>query len=270
MIHKFCVTHVQVDVSFPADTYIVHLGKRIVSHFYKNQIKVSELYDDLDTFHSMLGGSAGSFAINRFLKKHPDVFKDGDIINLFQYKKFVLRGAYGKPSAVYPGISNLTFEDLAGMDLSSLLDDSVSDFLVGRPLLFKNGLFHQYQTCHPIQDFLNFTALALDLEVLAPTEVKNFFETKIFIPCGAEFGLMPVRVYKEIVSKLELVCLEFLKKHKPSSLDVYNRRAVSFCSERLGSYLLLKLFKNLPMNQEYFNGVIHNVSVDGEYRPGRD
>jgi hypothetical protein len=60
------------------------------------------------------------------------------------------------------------------------------------------------------------------------------------IPGGAEFGVFPVSMYIEVASKLRAVCERFLRDNVPVRCGhPYQGRALSFCCERLGSWLVI-------------------------------
>lgn len=97
----------------------------------------------------------------------------------------------------------------------------------------------QYVREHHVEDLLRFTAVTVELGVIDKAEVRFFLEEDNFVPGGVELGVFPVPFWLRSIGSIEAVIRECVRAH-PALRDGYQARAWAFCSERLGSYLLLK------------------------------
>jgi hypothetical protein len=123
-----------------------------------------------------------------------------------------------------------------------------SPFLVSSPLKFtrvpwhRRGYLKEYARDHHVQDLLRFAAEAVDQGVLGDRELLAFFREDVLVPGGLEFGVYPAPFWMAGIEAIENVVRACIAKH-PDVRDGYQKRNWSFCSERLGSYLLLKRFR---------------------------
>ena len=113
--------------------------------------------------------------------------------------------------------------------------------------------------------------MAVELEVISGKECLGLINHATIIPGGIEVGTFPINIFLAITEQLEAVCLRFLEHHRPVKLDAYHRRALAFCNERLGSYLLQKVLHEIFDNTipEDVIGYMHTVDIGStEYRAG--
>ncbi len=236
----FCVTHVPVPVQYPSHVKLLRLG----SFQVEGGLNLRDLAPEWDVFHPLLGATAGSFAIRNFLKLHPEY----DHVAMCSYRKFMTREQIGEPIRSFPQNHGISLEKVAQHDLGKLLDYSACDFLVSHPLRFNDwgiaNLMHQYQQDHHIEDLLRFLAEAVSEQMLEPADVYELLSQKLLIPGGAEFGVYPVYFYLNAIDRLERIVAAYLKKFRIIR-DGYQLRSISFCCERVGSYLLLKHLQDL-------------------------
>jgi hypothetical protein len=141
------------------------------------------------------------------------------------------------------------------------------DFLISTPAGV-GGILAQYNQWHSAPDLLRYIAIALEFEIINKDDLLEFFSSALIIPGGIEFGIFPIPIYLDIITKLRRICFEFLKIHKPASSDPYQKRALSFCNERLGGYLLLKQLKSCYPGEIFdrFFGYMHCLSDDDLYK----
>lgn len=235
-IYKFCICHEAPYHQLEEDVTIIWLGDADVPVDYTSRaIIVKKLFPDLDFYRPYLLGAAGILAAKRILElvANPN---DEDVVQISLYRKIVSSDAVGNPSQSYPGMRLL--EKGAPVDPRQLLP-SQGQYLLTRPRLLTSYL-HQYGMCHRAQDLLRYTAIAMDLGIIENTNaLTEFFGLQIFIP-GGLFGCLPAKQFMEIAEKIENVSLTYCLMHRPTDIDLYQRRAVAFCNERLESYLLLR------------------------------
>lgn len=251
-------------LKLPEQVHVVCLGRKVDKSMYANSFNLSDVSPELDTWHNFLGGSAGTFSIGRLLKAQPSVYAAGDKIVLMQYRKFVSRIQMGSPCKDYPMMYLIPENNGRQVDLNQVFATYNTQFLYPHPVDMESYIGH-YKMSHKLPDFLRYFAVAVEQNVISSDECLDLFSYKTLIPGGIEFGVYPIEVFIDLISKLDGVCMEFLKYNRPVSLDLYNRRALAFCNERLGSYLLIKHLKKLfPESPPIeFTGYMHTV-INGE------
>jgi hypothetical protein len=269
MIKTFCVAHRAVEFDLPEDATVVWLGNDTPQTRNANRVLiVSEYAPDMHALHAYLGGSAGSFIIERYLRENPDQWNDSDLVSVIQYRKFISPIPVGRPSRNYHGMYVFNSTEANLIDLAEIQGHVAGDYLVSTPSGLSGGVLAQYNEVHHVVDFLRYMAFAVELNVISKDELMGFFSSTFFVPGGIEFGIFPIPVFLECVGQLRRICLEFLRSHRPVSTDDYQRRALSFCNERVGSYLLLKHMNQLIVAGDFdrHQGIMHCLSVDDVYR----
>jgi hypothetical protein len=103
----------------------------------------------------------------------------------------------------------------------------------------RRGYLKEYARDHCVEDFLRFTAAAVAEGVLERREVLSFFREDVIVPGGVELGVYPASFWLASTDSIERVVRACVATHG-TVRDRYQARLWSFCSERLGSYLLLK------------------------------
>lgn len=236
----FCATHVPLQLEYPSNVKVLRLG----SYQAEGGLNLRDLAPEWDVFHPLLGATAGSFAIRNFLKLHPEY----DHVAMCSYRKFITREKIGIPVPSFPLNHGVSLEKVRQHDLSQLLDYQDCDFLVSPPLHFNEwgiaNVLKQYQQDHHVEDLLRFLAEAVAEKMLEPIEVYELLNQTELIPGGAEFGVYPVYFYLNAIDRLERIVAAYLKRFR-TIRDGYQLRSISFCCERVGSYLLMKHFKYL-------------------------
>lgn len=221
---------------------------------------------DAEINHNKLSGAIGPMIIHKIIES---MTSGNEKITIWQYRKFVSRQKFGKSSKNYVGTNVLFSEEAEKLNLYS---NNYNDyeFTVSAPLQIGN-LSKQYLTYHHISDLLKYTALAVDLNVISEEDSYLFLNCAHLIIGGLELGTYPLYWWKEKFNDLQKVSLEFIRKCIPANPnDPYQKRAVAFCQERLGSFILLKKMSsqyqgNLPIA---LFGTIHTVSDTGTYNRG--
>ncbi len=266
----FCIAHKAPELPLPDDIPIIWLGAAPVSTKGQNVVyRAAEISEEFDAWHTFLGGSSGTFSINKLLRDKLIEWSAEDRISIIQYRKFLAGDTIGTLADNYPGLYLVKPSELNQLDLPAIHAEVATPYLLPQPVKIGN-LYQQYASCHRISDLLRYTALAVDLEIISWSESSDFFNSSHLIPGGIEFGIYPIKVFMGIIENLQRVSMAFLKTHQPTSMNAYQRRAVSFCNERLGSYLLQK-----ELNKEYNNqipnelfGYMHTVSDGNIYVGG--
>lgn len=267
----FCVTHQpKITIDLPPTTVLIWLGDPgQAPKVGQYVLDVNQHYPDLMAWHSFLTGTSGTFAIGRFLRAEQKKFSDFDLITITSYRKFISQRAFGRTTASYPSMFFISQAEEVPSH-SDWLSDPANYFCIANPRNIGNT-FAQYFYNHKAADFLRYLAIAVELEFITDQECLELINYPMIIPGGAEGGTLPVNVFLTIIEQLETICLHFLERHRPVKLDAYHRRALSFCNERLGSYLLQKILHEIFENtipQEVI-GHMHTVDIGAsEYSAG--
>lgn len=269
MIAKtFCISHKPIYFDVGANTQIIWLGSHD-NHQpdHDQQLHVSDISMELDAWHNFLSGCAGTFAIRNFIDQNPMEFA-GKSISIIQYRKFIAKQALGEFAANYHGMVLIPKDEANLMDIDAIQADIQTPFLVSQPAGLGN-LYMHYAKGHHIQDLLRYIAIAIDLEVITPEESNYILQSDWIFPGGIEFGIFETAFFVETIKKLESVSFRFLEMHRPTSMDPYQRRALAFCNERLGSYFLRKhitpSFLTDPLFPTEYLGFMHTVSETINY-----
>lgn len=265
----FCIAHKDITISLHKSALLVWLGSEKAPGTGHHVLDVNQVYPDLMAWHPFLTGAAGTFAIRRFLKDQNKEFSDFDLLTITQYRKFLSHKKFGKPTASYPTMLIIS-EEKNIPNYSDWYSDPEKYFNLAQPRNIGNT-FLQYSHNHQAADFLRYLAIAVDFNIINSEECFNLMVNSIIIPGGIEFGTLPINIFLAIAESLEIVSLNFLEKHRPVKMDAYHRRALAFCNERLGSYLLQKVLNEIFDGgiPSEITGFMHTVEIGaGEYRAG--
>ena len=261
--HYFCICHVEHMFVPPQETQFIYTGnfrRDRDGHLVTSKTGLDERYP-------LLAGTAGSFLIaERLLESGASGY-----VVPFQYRKFVAMQPLGVFSPSYHGMVMVTGSVDHRPDFAEEIRAVRTEYCFPQPVVI-GEIARQYAAGHLIEDFLRFSALAVEIGVLPRSEVADFFNYPILIPGGIELGRFPVPVYLDIVSRMRMVCEAFMTRHHPAAQEhAYQGRALSFCCERLGSWLLIRHLEdatNVAFVDDHNRQVlskIGNIPL-GEYR----
>lgn len=249
MNHIFCIAHKEIEYKLPENTTIIWTGSSKVQHEQPlTSYRLIDISEELDFYYPYLSGSAGTFAIlELFLNKKINISLENDLITVMQYRKFLHPDCLGYPSLSYPGMRIINNTEISKP--TPFQNINLSGLLICRPKAIGN-IYHQYCQAHRAPDILRYTAVAIDLGVLTPNESISFLNSDIIIPGGSEFGTFPAHIFLKIISKIEDICINFIKNHQVSDFNPYQRRALAFCNERMSGYLLMKYLSEAGVHIE--------------------
>lgn len=238
----FCLAHKRPLYKLPKHVTVIWLGNSNAPDLPNKIIPLNEISLQLDAYHAFLGGSAGSYAVASILSaRNCQNLGENQKVAIIMYRKFVLPQLCGFNPAQSQPYFFISQSDVEKIDLeNNLYSDKTPPFLLTKSLYFNEGIYGQYSIYCNAPDILRYTAIAIEMGVISWQEGGEFLSDKVLIPGGIELGIYPVAIFLKIIDKLSAISLEFLRRHQPVCVDLYQRRAVSFCSERLGSYLLRK------------------------------
>jgi hypothetical protein len=233
------MTHVPLWVEYPGYVRTICLGEA-QGH---GRLNLRELAPEWEPHHPRLGGTIGSFALRSLLQRdHPDA----TMVGICQYRKFVSNQRISRVAAksfrvmdvvTRPMVSAAPMTDL-------MLPAGTTPFLFSRPRWFNNrrrsgSYLRQYGIAHRSEDFLRLTAEAVSLGVIEGREVDAFFGEQLFVPGGIELGVYPADFWLKAIAAVEAVARACVERDPSPNADA-EKRALSFCIERLGSWLLLR------------------------------
>ena len=237
-----CITHVPLWLEPPPWVVAIHLGEAQG----EGRLNLRDLAPEWLPHHPVLGGTAGGFALRRYvLERRPDATRVG----ICQYRKFVSRRRIsGVRDPRYRVMDVVAKSMLAGDRYADALWPGDARFLVSRPRCFtrvfwhRRGYLREYARDHCVEDLLRFAAEAVEQGVLARRELESFFREDVIVPGGVELGVYPATFWLEAIGQIESVVRACVTKHA-TVRDAPQTRLWSFCAERLGSWLLLKRFR---------------------------
>ena len=234
-----CITHVPPWTTFDRGIHVIGLG----SYQPSDCLALGRVAPDWNWAHPFLGGTAGAFVIKRAVS-----WGCYSHVCIFQYRKFLSPNGIGRQSDSYPAMNVASLESighhistsLLGGDNAYLLSGEAAA-LISHPGYLQNSIsyFRQYDGFHYGEDLLDFTRAAIEADALSPNEAVRFLSETDFFPAGAEIGVVPVDFWVPMIEKVEKT-VELCLHRRVVRREQYQARYLSFCSERLTSYLLIK------------------------------
>lgn len=226
-----------------------------------------QFFDAPEQLHDKLSGTFGSLAIHRYLVSQGVT---AGSVTIWQYRKFLSPASLGRASPNYPGMRLITTAEAAGIT-PDLPNGHQAEYVLSRALKI-SGLAHQYMLSHNVIDLLRYSALAIETGVLEQKRTTAFLNEALIFPGGLEFGTYPAAWWMDAFERLSRPALAFAERYEPFMPDnPYQRRAIAFCQERLGSHLLLghlRAEQSVERDRVVF-GSMHTVTDDDRYRGGR-
>lgn len=236
MIHRFCISH-----------------KRplLPASWYDDCISIGDYRPDSSTHVRQLDrfwhearpvayGAAGTLVVPLAIQRFSD---SAEFIEISNFRKRILPSREGIESSRYPTLRELNLSNFGKTDeLSVFLPSGEHQFLVAQPLHFKKSLLGHYAAVHHRRDILDYTSLAVEMEILDPKSASQFLAAKHFIPGGVELGIYPNSWLSQVLPRIETLSKEFVHRHgkRIKGYNAFQIRAVGFLAERLGSYFLIR------------------------------
>ena len=265
-VYSYCFAHMPVVIPPPFGT-LVELGPpgTVEDDRFQRKINAYEAVSGGEEHHPFMAGTLGSFAVLRDLqaRKAP-----GDaLVNITHYRRFTMPEALGVEAKNYSDMRLVTKDEARRLDTESGLRRLRRPFLFSQPVS-QPSIIEGYSRSHHREDLERFADCAIAEGVISERERDEWFAGTSLIPGGIEYGVSPVSAYVEKVAQLERVSRRYLSQHRPVGDDPYQRRALNFLCERLGSLLLERAFDAYfggPPPDEVF-GYMHIVSDKRRYR----
>ena len=251
-----CLTHIPLWVNYPSYVTPIYLGQAQA----EGQVNLRDWAPEWEPHHPVLGGAVGSFALKNYIKRN---FPETRKVGICQYRKFVSNQRIS--GVVAPGyrVMDLVAKDsVSDLTLEKPMHPGTQTFLISRPFSFwhvnprhRRGYLEDYKRCHHMDDLLRFAAVATELGVLEKGEAESFFREQTFIPGGIELGVYPADFWLKNIAAMEDIVRECVRTDVAVRTG-YQVRAWAFCSERLGSYLLLRHFGALGSHRMRYRTLV--------------
>lgn len=244
-----CLTHIPLEINFPEYVTPLYMGNS-----QKNGLlNLSDISNEWHINHSVLGSTAGAFALNKILSNDA---KEITHIGICQYRKFLTTERIGTQAENYQVMDLVTLELLSKTNLNEIMIPHNENFLISQPGQFlqnniNRNYLYQYKDTHFIEDILRFTAIAVEVGAIDKEEVLNFFNEVIFYPGGIELGVFPKIFWLQHMILLEKITRECIKTY-PNVRVGSQARIWAFCCERLGSYFLIRELRSQSKNNINF------------------
>jgi hypothetical protein len=233
-----CFTHVPLTLALPPYVVPIYLG----AAQHAGALNLRDLAPEWEPHHPVLGSTAGAFALSNLVRERfPQATRSASANTAF-VSRVRISGVRDPRYRVMDVVPRAT---LAGDRFAELLWPGEAEFLVSGPRRFtrvpwhRRGYLKEYARDHCVEDFLRFTAEAVAQGVLERKEVQSFFREDVIVPGGVELGVYPASFWLASTDSIERVVRACVARHA-TVRGGYQARLWSFCSERLGSYLLLK------------------------------
>lgn len=206
-------------------------------------ILASDFFPDATERHRRLSGGLGCQVIFRYLES---LERKPDRITICAYRKFVSHVPFGEPAinfrqipaSNYYGMRILTPE---GKNQPSVFPAGLgAEFCISPVRKFTN-IVTQFAGAHSLDDFLLLTSACIRSGSMSGSDIAELISMCEFVPGGLELGTYPYPFWRDSVEKVIASVDFFLMNHRASDdLDIQQSRAISFGTERLGSFFLLR------------------------------
>jgi len=237
-----CVTHVEPWFELPEGVELIRLGAAQDGAGAGHTLR--ELAPQWEPHHPVIGGAAGSFALKALVLRQA---VRPAFVGVCQYRKFVSPGRVSDQRAQgYKVMDVVARERVTREALRAWLQPGRHGFLVCPPFSMHReaGYLGQYGTHHHGEDFLRFTAEAVEQGALTGREAADFMREDVFFPGGVELGVYPTDFWLEGIGAIERV-IEACVRRYPTSRTGTQGRVWAYCAERLGSWQLVREFRRV-------------------------
>ncbi|MFK7958755.1 MAG: hypothetical protein AB8B96_21885 [Lysobacterales bacterium] len=258
----FCITHKALEIPLQKHLILLEIGDRgSAVHDGNNQVvNCFEVLPEARPKRKMLGAMLGIFSARHYLTR---TFNTLDFsVSFSTYRTFMM---YEKIEQNF--LEGMQMNLVTPAQASDLLEKMIqpntsSKWLLPQPLT-RPSVGAQYKKAHHMEDLEAYLSIAVEEKVLPENQLTTFLDSKTLLPGCFGISLMPAAVFCDISEKLERVANRFLQGFSTKDRDNYQIRAVDFCSERLGGFLIINhlmgLYGKLP--KEFF-GYWTRVSPD--------
>lgn len=161
-----------------------------------------------------------------------------DHVVVLLHRKLCTMQPLGKPSKEF---AHMWLAAGDAVDVDAELARYPDDVVTARPFYFADGLIGQYSRCHVVQDFWRLLAICVDAGVMSSREAVTLCSEKVLL-WGPTMGQLPVDLVIQLAERQEhfLAAVAAADFKCSQQHDSYQRRCLSFFTERFMSYILLQ------------------------------
>lgn len=237
-----CINRQQPAVSWPSQVHVVHVGDAL----QPGQIEVDRFAPQWLPYKNIIPSLVGLFAFKNYIcKHHPDAKRIGVASDDYFVSVQHIPGAH--PSQESPVVDEITAHQLAKTDFSEVIRTGGASLIIGKQAVFNVGArsgvnylaVYAHSKHRNIEDLLHYTAIAVELGVISPAEVEQFFATQKSYNGGLGTGVFPAEFWLGAIDVIESIVWDCVHRY-PEVRFEKKKQAWTYCSELFGSYLLLK------------------------------
>jgi hypothetical protein len=249
------------------DDIVVWNSKQAPPNIENRIISGYDYFENAELLHSKL---FGTFAILSILHAIQNKIVEIDhFVEICSYRKFVSKQVVGVEAPNFTGL-RLIRPDEFHLELIDRSDRS-QRFLVSQIMAF-DSIVQQYARAHHLSDFMEYIRFAELGRFFSSSILAYALGAKAMVPGGISLGVFPTewwlpRAHK--ICKLNAAIAPGFVPRSPN--DPYQMKALSFCSERLESALLIadRDQSGNPTLKSTFRGYMYNVTSEGLYTTAR-
>lgn len=235
-----CITHKAPIICNSFYDLVIGLG----DHDKTSRYHISALDPFWHNARPVAYSAAGSYAIEdalRIAKAEPQ------IVGIVSQRKFLCRQPIGRSAPYYPALREVDPVEMSQLDDRLTRPAADIPFLITRPVFLAQGVFLNYLKCHHIVDLIDYLSLAARMRILDNSEIEHLIKRTDIIPGGCECGYYPTHWLFSILRTLRSLGHAFIEQYgnRVATYSPQQVRALSFLSERLGSYLLFQKLASL-------------------------
>jgi hypothetical protein len=249
------------------DDIVVWNSKQAPPNIENKIISGYSYFDNADLLHSKL---FGTFAIVSILHAIQNKIVEIDhFVEICSYRKFVSKQMVGVDATNFTGM-RLIRQDEFDPEMIDRSDRS-QRFLVPQMMVF-DSIVQQYARAHHLSDLIEYFRFA-ELGRFFPSSVLAYaLGARAMVPGGISLGVFPTEWWlprAEVICRLNAAIAPGFVARSPD--DPYQMKALSFCSERLESALLIadRDQSGKPTLGSSCHGYMYNVTDEGIYTTAR-
>jgi hypothetical protein len=202
------------------------------------------------------------FGLRRYLESNQGKY---GVVIISHYRRVLSSKKIGVPTNLNQShTSVISPKELEREDVSIVLPKSGA-WLIGTPVLIHDGKqLHHFNISHPLQEYLTFLTLAIDLQIINGNEAVALL-TATHMITAASIGVFPIEHFVDHMTQLEALTTAYLDLGR-KKYEGFNQRIIAFCLERIHSFLLMKVLERHGSDKS-ITGYQLVISENGLIRP---
>jgi hypothetical protein len=224
-------------------------------------------FQNAQLLHSKVFHAFGIITIVYAIKN--EVVSVGHNIEISAYRKFVSKQVVGVEAPNFTGMRLIRPDEFH----PELIDrsDRSQRFLVPKMMAF-DSIVQQYARAHHLSDLMEYFRFAESGGFFPSSILAYALGTKAMVPGGISLGVFPTEWWlprAQMICRLNAAIAPGFVLRSPD--DPYQMKALSFCSERLESALLIadRDQSGNPTLRSTCHGYMYNVTDEGIYTTAR-